>query len=412
MKQKEPCREAALNKDLVYQLKIIEENAVDLISCEAVKEKIKKSIQGRIPLRIKIGFDPTASDIHLGHTVLLRKLRKLQNLGHIVYFVIGDFTAKIGDPSGEAIQRPVLTDSQIRLNASTYTQQAFKILDKRKTRIVYNSKWYKKMGLSIFLSLLSSHTVARILERDDFSKRIKEQKPLSLLEMIYPLIQGYDSYKLKADIEFGGTDQKFNLIVGRHIQEFFKQPPQAVVTMPLLVGLDGKNKMSKSLGNYIGIKESSKEMFGKVMSISDEVMWDYFKVLTDYNLEELKTIHPKAAKVKLAKYLVSFYHNQTAAEREAVEFEKVFSKKMFPDEMPVCKIKTKNIDVVELLLDTKLVSSKNEARRLLEQGSITMFDAENYENYSTLRKSNTFFSSEEVILKIGKKRFLRITVEN
>lgn len=401
-----------MNKDLIKHLETVKENTVDLIAEQQLTEKLKKKLKKNKPLKIKIGFDPTASDIHLGHTVLLRKLRKLQDLGHIVYFIIGDFTAKIGDPSGKTAQRPVLGDSQIRKNASAYTKQAFKILDKRKTRIIYNSRWYKKMDLSSFLSLLSSYTIARILERDDFSKRIKDQKPLSLLEVIYPLIQGYDSYKLEADIEFGGTDQKFNLIVGRHLQQFFKKTPQLVATMPLLVGLDGKNKMSKSLDNYIGITEEPKQMFGKIMSIPDAIMWEYLRLLTDFNLEELKTMHPRDVKVKLAKYLVSFYHSKKKAAKEAEEFRKVFSEKKIPEKVSVYQSDSKKIDIIEILSKMKLTSSKNEARRLLNQGSITMIDSKDLNNFSVLKKNITFFSSEEVILKIGKKRFLKIIVKS
>ncbi|MCF7916446.1 MAG: tyrosine--tRNA ligase [Candidatus Omnitrophica bacterium] len=401
-----------MNKDLTKHLNAVKENTVDLISEQQLKEKLEEKLKKGKPLKIKIGFDPTASDIHLGHTVLLRKLRKLQDLGHIVHFIIGDFTAKIGDPSGKTAQRPVLNDSQIQDNAATYTKQAFKILNKRKTKIIYNSRWYKKMNLASFLSLLSSYTVARILERDDFSKRIKEQKPLSLLEVVYPLIQGYDSYKLEADIEFGGTDQKFNLIVGRHLQQFFKKNPQIVATMPLLVGLDGKNKMSKSLDNYIGITEKPKDMFGKIMSIPDDIMWEYLRLLTDFNLEELKKMHPKDVKVKLAKYLVSFYHSAKKAAKEVEEFKKVFSEKKIPEKVPVYESETKKIDVIEILSKMKLTSSKNEARRLLSQGSITMIDSKDPDNYSVLKKSITFFSSEEVILKIGKKRFLKIIAKS
>jgi tyrosyl-tRNA synthetase len=401
-----------LNKDLFKHLKAIEENSVDLISSEQLKEKLKHKLKKGKPLKIKIGFDPTACDIHIGHTVLLNKLRKLQDLGHIVYFIIGDFTAKIGDPSGKTIQRPVLDGSQIRANAFTYTKQAFKILNKRKTKIIYNSKWYKKMNLSSFLSLLSSYTVARILERDEFSQRIRNQKPLSLLEVVYPLIQGYDSYKMEADIEFGGTDQKFNLLVGRNLQQYFKQQPQIVVTMPLLVGLDGQKKMSKSLGNYIGITEKPKDMFGKIMSVPDEIMWQYLQLLTDFNSDQLKSMHPKDVKVKLAKYLVSRYHSKLKAEKEAKEFQKVFSEKKIPAQIPVYKTETKKIDVIEVLSKNKLTSSKNEARRLLNQGSITMIDSKDLNNYSVLKKNITFFSSEEVILKVGKKRFLKIIAKS
>ncbi len=405
-------RELKVNKNINQHLEVFKNNLVDLISEQQLKEKLEKSIKNRKPLKIKIGFDPTASDIHFGHTVLLRKLRMLQDLGHIIYFVVGDFTAKIGDPSEKSIQRPLLKDCQIKANASTYTKQAFRILKKRKTKIIYNSRWYRKMDLSFFLNILSSYTIARILERDDFSNRLKNQKPLSLLEVVYPLIQGYDSYKLEADVEFGGTDQKFNLIVGRHIQEFFGQSPQVVATMPLLVGLDAKDKMSKSLGNYIGIEEDSKEMFGKIMSLPDEIMWDYFTLLTDYNLKEMKNFHPKEAKIRLAKHLVSFYHSRKKAEKEAKEFKQVFSHKMFPEKMPVYKIEEKRIDIVEALAQMNLVSSKNEARRLLEQGSITMIDAKYPDNYSVLKKNIAFFSEQEVVLKIGKKRFLKVISES
>ena len=288
-------------------LKALKENAVDLIAEKELIVKLENSLNKKTPLKIKIGLDPTSCDIHLGHTVLLRKLRKLQDLGHKVYFIIGDFTAKIGDPSARSALRPALNDKEIKQNALTYTKQAFKILDRKKTKVIYNSIWYKKMGLPSFLSVLSSYTIARILERDDFSRRIKENQPLTLLEIIYPLIQGYDSCKMEADIEFGGTDQKFNLIVGRHLQETFGLAPQVVITMPILVGLDGKNKMSKSLGNYIGITDSPKEMFGKLMSISDQSMLEYIKLLTDLDLKTLENLHPKEVKLTLAKELVSFY---------------------------------------------------------------------------------------------------------
>ena len=327
---------------IAQHLEIIEENAVDVISKEELAAKLKSSFDNNKPLRLKIGFDPTARDIHLGHTVLLRKLRKLQNLGHVVHLIIGDFTAKIGDPSGKSALRPVLTDKDIKSNASTYTDQAFKILDKKKTKVIYNSIWYKKMSLDKFLSVLSSYTVARVLERDDFSQRIKEGKPLTLLETIYPLIQGYDSYMMEADIEFGGTDQKFNLIVGRHLQQSFGQVSQAIVTMPILVGLDGKNKMSKSLNNYIGITDSPKDMFGKLMSISDEVMWEYLRLLTDRSKEEIESLkqqHPMETKTNLAVEIVSFYHSEKSAQKAKEEFKQVFSKGNLPQDMPQYKVK-------------------------------------------------------------------------
>jgi tyrosyl-tRNA synthetase len=389
-------------------LEIIKDNSVDLISEAELAVRLETSLKENKPLKLKIGFDPTARDIHLGHTVLLRKLKKLQDLGHLVILIIGDFTAKIGDPSGRIALRPVLSEKEIKENAATYTEQAFKILDSKKTKVIFNSTWYKDMPIAKFLSLLSSYTVARILERDDFSQRMKENRPLTILEMVYPLIQGYDSVMTEADVEFGGSDQKFNLIVGRHLQEIFGQKPQVIVTMPLLVGLDGSNKMSKSLGNYIGITEEPKSIFGKLMSISDEVMWEYYKLLTDYNLAELKKIHPKEAKLMLAERIVSFYYSESIAKREKDEFEKVFSQKEIPGDIAVHKIDKSEIDLIELLFCAKVVSSKNEARRLLAQGSISLITADNPSKTTTLKDSALRIPVQGAILKIGKKKFLKI----
>ncbi|UCD15712.1 MAG: tyrosine--tRNA ligase [Candidatus Omnitrophota bacterium] len=400
-----------MNKEVSSQIDIIKENAVDFISQEELRAKLKKSLKTKQPLKLKIGFDPTARDIHLGHTVILRKLRKLQDLGHIVYFIIGDFTAKIGDPSGRTLLRPILSDKEIADNAATYTRQAFKILDKKKTRIIYNSIWYKKMKLSQFLSLLSSYTVARLLERDDFSQRMKEGRPLTMLEAVYPLIQGYDSCKMEADIEFGGTDQKFNLIVGRHIQQAAGQLPQAVVTMPLLVGLDGKNKMSKSLDNYVGITNSAKSMFGKIMSIPDDIMWDYFRLLTDCNLEDARKMHPKEAKSYLAQRLVSLYHCDKAAKREREEFQRVFSQKELPKDLAVYQAQGRQINLVEVLYKTKLVSSKNEARRLLTQGGISLIDVDNPSRVTVAAQQSVKIPAKGIVLKVGKKKFLKVAIE-
>ncbi|MCF7908457.1 MAG: tyrosine--tRNA ligase [Candidatus Omnitrophica bacterium] len=391
-------------------LKIIKENAAELIAESELITKLKNSLKENKPLKLKIGFDPTACDIHLGHTVLLKKLRKLQDLGHQVYFIIGDFTAKIGDPSGKTTTRPVLTDKQIKINALTYTKQAFKILDKKKTTIIYNSIWYKKMDLSKFLELLGSYTIARVLERDDFSKRMSQGKPLTLLEIIYPLIQGYDSYKLEADIEFGGTDQKFNLIVGRHLQENFNQAPQCLVTMPLLVGTDGKNKMSKSLGNYIGITESPDSIFGKVMSISDELMAEYVKLLYDGDREALKVMHPKEAKLTLAESIVSFYHSESLAKKARLGFEKVFSKGGLPEEIPTYRVKDSKIDIAEVLQKSGLIVSKNEVRRLLQQGAISVVDGADSKKHHVLSEQILEMSSPELILKVGKKKFLKVVL--
>lgn len=396
-----------MKEKLAQHLEAIKLNAVDVISEGELTAKLNKSLKTKKPLKLKIGFDPTAKDIHLGHTVLLRKLRKLQDLGHRVCLIIGDFTAKIGDPSQKTATRPVLSASQIKANAATYTSQVFKILNKKKTEIIYNSIWYKKMKLADFLSLLSSYTIARVLERDDFSKRLKDGKPLSVLEIVYPLIQGYDSYKLEADIEFGGTDQKFNLIVGRHLQQSFGQVSQAIITMPILVGLDGTNKMSKSLNNYIGVTDQPKDMFGKIMSISDEVMWEYYRLLTDKDVEKAKTIHPKEAKLLLAEELVSFYHSQVAAKKAKLEFEKVFSKKQLPKDMPVYKTDKESVDLVEVLHKAKQVSSKNEARRLLNQGSIHISNPKN-PDFKVHKDPKLKVPKSGLIIKIGKKRFLKV----
>ncbi len=396
-----------VKKEIERHLDCIKENAVDIISLNEISANLEKSLAEHKPLNLKIGFDPTARDIHLGHTVLLRKLRKLQDLGHVVNLIIGDFTAKIGDPSGRSILRPVLSDEEIKDNASTYTDQAFKILDKQKTKIIFNSSWYKAMGISQFLSLLSSYTVARMLERDDFALRMKENRPLTIVEMVYPLIQGYDSVMMNADIEFGGTDQKFNLIVGRHLQEVYGKPSQAIVTMPILVGLDGVNKMSKSLGNYIGVTEEPKSMFGKLMSISDEVMLEYFRLLTDIPLEKVKKMHPKEAKLLLAEEIVSFYYSKESGKKEKEEFEKVFSQKELPQDMPVYRAKKESIDLVEVLFTEKMVSSKNEARRLLMQGGISVVEAGS-SKAAPVKEQTIKIPAQGLVLKIGKRKFLKI----
>lgn len=391
-----------MDKNLNLHLKVFQENSVDFI-CEAeLTEKLKISLSADKPLKLKIGFDPTARDIHLGHTVLLRKLRKLQDLGHEVCLIIGDFTTKIGDPSGKSALRPVLSDGEIKDNAATYTAQAFKVLNPEKTKVIFNGLWYFNMPLAQFLSLLSHYTVARILERDDFSNRLKEGKPLSMLEVIYPLVQGYDSVCLEADVEFGGTDQKFNLLVGRALQETFGQKPQCVITMPILVGLDGKDKMSKSLGNYIGVSENPKDMFGKVMSVSDETMWEYYRLLTDCDIEAAKKLHPKEAKLRLAQEIVKFYHDQAAAEHERAEFDRVFSQKELPAEMPVYNAPAAAVDVIEIIAMLNLAPSKNEARRLLQQGAISFAES------GEVIKDAKLIISGTVVLKIGKRKFVKI----
>jgi len=395
-----------MEKDLSLHLKAFRENCVDLIREEELTAKLQESLAADKPLVLKIGFDPTARDIHLGHTVLLRKLRKLQNLGHQVHLIIGDFTAKIGDPSGKSALRPVLSDAVIKDNAATYTDQAFKVLDRGKTTIIFNGQWYANMPLSQFLSLLSHYTVARILERDDFSNRLKEGRPLSMLEAVYPLVQGYDSVALKADVEFGGTDQKFNLLVGRSLQEAFGQKPQCVITMPILAGLDGKDKMSKSLGNYIGVNDSPKDMLGKVMSISDETMWEYYRLLTDCDIEAAKALHPKEAKLRLSVAIVKDYHGEEAANNERAEFERVFSRRELPGDMPVHEIDSDKANLIEIMVEEKLAPSKNEARRLLSQGSVSGSNAAM--EFFTITTPEDNIPPEGKVYKIGKRRFLKI----
>ncbi|MBD3245788.1 MAG: tyrosine--tRNA ligase [Candidatus Omnitrophica bacterium] len=395
-----------MNKGLVQkQLAAFREHAVEVLPEEALTEKITKAVREEKPLKLKIGLDPTASDIHFGHTVVLRKLRKLQDFGHQVYLIIGDFTARVGDPSGRTQLRPVLSEEEIRRNAETYTSQAFKVLDRNRTCVRWNSEWFSSMLLSDFFPLLGVSTVARMLERDDFAQRMDQKKPLSLSELVYPLIQGYDSVKIQADVEFGGTDQTFNLFMGRQMQEYFGQVPQAVITMPLLVGLDGKNKMSKSLDNYIGITEEPGTMFGKTMSVSDEVMEEYARLLTDFPEEELRSMHPKEAKLALAGKLVAQYHSDAEAAAARKEFERVFSARGLPQDIPVYESGARRVDLIEALSLSGTVPSKNEARRLFAQKSVSLLAGD---AAVTLEDPVQELPPEGVTLKIGKKRFLRI----
>jgi tyrosyl-tRNA synthetase len=385
---------------ITKQLEVIKRGAVEIISEDELKRKLEESLKTQKPLIVKAGFDPTAPDIHLGHTVLLRKLRQFQDLGHQVIFLIGDFTARIGDPSGQNKVRKALTTREIKNNASTYKQQVFKILKPRKTRIVFNSRWFDKMRGLEFGRLLTHYTATRLLERDDFSLRLKENKPLYMSEFIYPILQGYDSVILNADVEIGGTDQKFNLIVGRELQRDFGQEPQAIITLPLLEGTDGVNKMSKSFGNYIGINEAPSEIFGKVMSISDELMLKYYELLTDDDLTVAKNMHPKEAKIKLAQQIVTQYHSKEDAECACREFERVFSQKELPKD--ILEYKTDGtVTVLNILLNSRLVKSGNEARRLLSQGAVLFND-------TRLEKEN-FVPQQSGILKVGTRRFLKVT---
>jgi tyrosyl-tRNA synthetase len=385
------------------QLGIIKRGTVEIIEEQELLKKLK---EGR-PLKVKAGFDPTAPDLHLGHTVLLQKLRQFQQLGHEVYFVIGDFTAMIGDPTGRSETRPPLSREEVLENAKTYEHQVFKILDPEKTNIVFNSTWLSELGTDGIIKLAGKYTVARMLERDDFSKRFKEGIPIYIHEFIYPLLQGYDSVFLKADVELGGTDQKFNLLVGRDLQRAFGQEPQVCITLPLLVGLDGVRKMSKSYQNYIAIQEEPESMFGKIMSISDDLMWDYYTLLTDYTEEEIedfkKNLHPMEAKKKLAHFIVERFHGKEQADKALEFFVKTFSQREFPEDAPIIEVPYGlKRRAYELLFELGIEGSKNSARRVVEGGGLRI-------NGTKVEDPNQEIEiKEELRLQVGKKRFYRV----
>jgi len=398
-----------MTKDIDAQLALIKRGCAELIDEGDLRKKLGRGA----PLRIKVGFDPTAPDLHLGHTVVMQKMRHFQDLGHHVVFLIGDFTGRIGDPSGRNDTRPPLSEEQIMANAETYKKQVFKILDPAKTEVNFNSRWLGTMSSSDFIRLASHYTVARMLERDDFEKRYKGGVPISIHEFLYPLCQGYDSVNLKTDVELGGTDQKFNLLVGRHLQSQYGQEPQCVLTMPLLEGLDGEKKMSKSLGNYIGIDEPASQIFGKTMSLSDDLMWRYFELLSSKSLAEIAGLrrevesgakHPKAAKEDLAFELVARYHGEKEAAEARQEFNAVFAGGGVPDDAPehAC-IEGESSSPVVFLTDSGLTVSRGEARRLISQKALSIDDALCEDGAMPLKKGS-------YIIRLGKKRFLRLTV--
>lgn len=398
-------------KTVVEQLEVIKRGAVEIIQLEGLKKKLESSLKTKKPLVIKAGFDPSAPDIHLGHTVLLRKMKHFQELGHEVVFLIGDYTAMIGDPSGVSKTRPQLTKEEVLKNAKTYEKQISKILDVKKTKITFNSKWFEKMNGRSIAELMTKYTVNRLLERDDFLKRYKEHKPIRMLELLYPLLQGYDSVILRADIELGGSDQKFNLLVGRAIQESFGQEPQVIITMPLLEGTDGVEKMSKSLGNYIGIEEEPKDIFGKIMSVSDELMLKYYELLTDVPISKLKSdlksgaLHPKDAKKKLAKIIISQYRSLKEANAAETNFEKAFKHKEFPDNVSLSKIKmgSKPLDILSGLSEVTK-DSKSEIRRKIKESAIEI-DGNRVKDIGFTFKAGVLYN-----IRIG-KRFFRILAE-
>lgn len=394
------------------QLDIIKRGAVEIIVEDDLQKKLEKSVAKRQPLRVKAGFDPTAPDIHLGHTVLLNKMRQFQELGHEVIFLIGDFTGMIGDPTGKSETRKHLTRDEVLQNATTYQQQIYKILSPGKTKIAFNSEWMAKMSSTDMIQLAAKHTVARMLEREDFKKRYESRLPISIHEFLYPLIQGYDSVALKADVELGGTDQKFNLLVGRELQKEYSQEPQSIVMMPLLEGLDGVNKMSKSLGNYIGINEPAKEIFGKVMSISDDLMYRYYELVSSVSIDELVKIkseiksgelHPMEAKKRLATELVDRFCVPGEGTKAREEFEKVFSSHRLPDDIPLAKIawEGKKMKLVKIMALAGVAKSNSEARRLIQQGAVEV-------DQLPEKDVDKELIQRDYIVKVGKKRFVRV----
>ncbi|WP_312203194.1 tyrosine--tRNA ligase [Anaerospora hongkongensis] len=397
------------------QLKIIKRGVAEILPEALLIEKLKRSIATGAPLKVKLGLDPTAPDIHLGHTVVLRKLKQFQDLGHHIIIIIGDFTGRIGDPTGRSETRKPLTDDDIRRNAKTYEEQIFKILDREKTQVSFNSTWLAPLTFADVVNLAARYTVARMLEREDFTKRFKEGRPISVHEFFYPLMQGYDSVALAADIEFGGTDQKFNLLMGRHLQEEFGQEPQVAIMMPILEGLDGVQKMSKSLGNYIGIDEAPTEIYGKSMSIPDALMVRYYELVTDVSLEELDnirtglengTLHPRDTKMRLAHTLVRLYHGEAMADQAQNEFIKVFQQGDLPDDIPEFQFEqqTEAIWLPKLLTQLLLASSSSEAKRAVQQGSVKI----NGEKITDTDAKLTV--ADGMIVQVGKRKFAKIVL--
>jgi tyrosyl-tRNA synthetase len=395
------------------QLAYLRKGTTEIIPENELRAKLEKSARTGKPLRVKLGADPTAPDIHLGHTVVIRKLRAFQELGHTVIFLIGDFTGLIGDPSGKSTTRPQLTREEIAANAETYKTQIFKLLDPAKTEIRFNSEWMDKLGSDGFVRLASHVTVKQILERDDFAKRLAEERPIALHELLYPLTQAYDSVALKADVELGGTDQKFNLLIGRNLQREYNQEAQICVIMPLLEGTDGVQKMSKSLGNYIGISEPPQEIFGKVMSISDDLMWRYYELCTDLTPAEIAVLrkaaetgerNPRDIKVDLAKTVVSDFHSATDAQRAEEEFNRVFRRKEAPEEIEERTVAANNWGLRALLVETGLANSNADARRLIEQGGVSI----DGRPITIVNPVEPLKPGMTAVIKVGKRRFVRV----
>lgn len=395
-------------QDIDSQMALIRRGAAEIIDEGELRKKLEKGT----PLRVKVGFDPTAPDLHLGHTVIMQKMRHFQDLGHTIIFLIGDFTGRIGDPSGKSATRPPLTEEEVNANATTYKKQLFKILDPEKTIVEFNSRWLGKMGAADFIRLASSYTVARIMERDDFSKRFHENTPIAIHEFLYPLCQGYDSVALKADVEMGGTDQKFNLLVGRNLQSHYGMEPQCILTMPLLVGLDGVRKMSKSYKNYIGIDEAPSQIFGKTMSVSDDLMWSYYELLSSKDMNEIAalkkgvaegSLHPKKVKEDLAHEFVARFHGEKAADEARADFNAVFADGGVPADAPSGEMDAKDADPVSILANFGLAKSRSEARRKIAEGGF-------YVDGAQVKDDKTPLTSGSYVIRFGKKKFLKLTV--
>ncbi len=404
-------------KPVAEQLEYLKKGVAEIIREDEFVSKLRRSHDTGKPLRAKLGVDPTAPDIHLGHMVVIEKLRQFQILGHKAVFLVGDFTAMVGDPTGQSETRPPLSREQVNANAKTYLDQVFKILDPKKTEIRYNSEWLDKLTSYEIVRLCAKYRVARMLEREDFHKRLSEQQPISMHELLYPLLVAYDSVMLEADVELGATEQKFNLLMGRDIQREYGQESQVCMTMPILVGLDGQRKMSKSLGNYVGITEPPGEMFGKLMSVPDDLMWSYWQlltVLTDNDITDLRRkvaagqAHPMSVKTALAKRIVCDFHGNEAAERAANEFQRVFRDRQAPEEAPIINLSRGPAKkLTALLVDLKLIASKSEAERLIKQGGVEIDGA----RADDPRKDIDLSKPADFLLRAGKKKFVRIVVE-
>lgn len=403
----------SIEEKVAAQWDTIKRGVVEIIPETELKNKLYNSIKNNKPLRIKLGLDPTAPDIHLGHTVVLNKLRQFQDMGHEVHLIIGDFTARIGDPSGKSETRRQLTAEQIKINAATYQEQIFKVLDKNQTIIHYNSEWLENMNLADVLNLAGKYTVARMLERDDFSKRYKEGMPIGVHEFMYPLMQGYDSVELRADVEMGGTDQTFNLLVGRNLQREYGQEPQIALTMPILEGTDGIQKMSKSLGNYIGVNEEPNEIFGKTMSITDDLICRYFELVTRVPMKEINDIksgmakgdlNPRDAKIKLAKEIITIFYNEEEAEKAEERFRLIFSRRDLPDDIPEIKTNEQEVWLPKFLLEQGMVQSTSDGRRMIKQDAVKVNGQK--------QEAENLILINDMVIQIGKRKFIKIITTN